>query len=142
MNEITVKWVSGMQFIGMDKYGHSVVIDSDNEHGGENTGFRPMELLLIALGACTGMDVVNILKRMKKDVRSLVIKVQGERAEEYPKYYKHIEIIYEITGIGLDRDSVEKAIKLSEEKYCSASANLRDKKSEIKTTYKIIELEH
>ena len=142
MNEITVKWVDKMQFIGMDKYGHSVVIDSDNEHGGENTGFRPMELLLIALGACTGMDVVNILKRMKKDVRSLVIKVQGERAEEYPKYYKHIEIIYEITGIGLDKDSVEKAIKLSEEKYCSASANLRDKKSEIKTTYKIIELEH
>jgi len=63
MNEITVKWVDGLQFIGTDKWGHAVVIDSDNEHGGENTGFRPMELLLIALGACTGMDIVTILKR-------------------------------------------------------------------------------
>ncbi|MEM3832199.1 MAG: hypothetical protein QW128_01185 [Thermoprotei archaeon] len=72
------------------------------------------------------------MRKMKKDVYSLVIKVQGERAEEYPRYYKHIEIIYEITGSGLDKESVEKAIKLSEEKYCSASANLRDKKSEIK----------
>lgn len=137
-----MKWVNEMQFIGIDKYGHSVVIDSDSEHGGENTGFRPMELLLIALGGCTGMDVVNILKKMKKDVRSLVIKVRGERAEDYPRYYKSIEIVYEITGSGLDKDSVEKAIKLSEEKYCSVSANLSNKKSEIKTSYKIIESEH
>jgi len=67
------------------------------------------------------------------------LKVRGERVEEYPRYYKNIEIIYEISGKNLDKESVEKAIKLSEEKYCSASANLRDKKSEIKTTYRIIE---
>jgi len=140
MNEIAVKWVDGLQFIGTDKWGHAVVIDSDTDHGGENTGFRPMELLLVALGACTGMDIVTILKKMKKDVHSLVIRVRGERAEEYPRYYKNIEIIYEISGTNLDKESVEKAIKLSEEKYCSVSANLREKKSEIKTTYKIIEM--
>ncbi len=125
--ELTVKfsWLGGMKFEAIPPSGHKIIMDSAAAHGGEDAGPRPMELLLVSLGGCTGMDVIAILNKMKHPIDSLEIEVTGERAPEHPKVYTRLHIIYRFKGKNLQLDKIEKAVRLSQEKYCSVSEMLR-----------------
>jgi putative redox protein len=120
-----IKWTDGRQFVGESGSGHAVVMDGAPESGGRNTGIRPMEMLLLGLGGCTAFDVVMILERGREKVTSLEIELDGERAAEDPKVFTAVKLIYRLKGKALKPAAVERAIKLSEEKYCSASAMFR-----------------
>ena len=134
----TVKLVDGMQFVGESGTGHAIVMDAAPGVGGKNTGARPMELLLMGIGGCTGMDVVSILRKKKLHVSSLHMNVKGKWVEgdTYPKYFENIEIEYVIRGKGITDEAVKRAIELSESKYCSVASNLRGS-SKITTSFKI-----
>lgn len=140
MGEITarIKWVEGMQFVGEAGSGHSLVMDGAPSVGGRNMGFRPMELLLVGMGGCSGIDVVEILRKGRHDVRDCEASIRGERAETDPKVYTRIDVHFKVTGKGIPAAAVERAVKLSEEKYCSASAML-GKTASIHFTYEINE---
>jgi putative redox protein len=121
-----VKWAEGFKFSGTFDSGHSVILDASVQAGGKNEGPQPIELLLVALGTCSGMDVISILQRQRLDVRAFEINVSGVRREAYPRYYTAIQIDYVVTGRNLDRLKVERAVKLSE-KYCSVYPMLAGK---------------
>ncbi len=122
--EATVRWVGRMQFLGVSGSNHSVVMDTSTEHGGTETAATPMELLLIALAGCTGMDVVSLLGKMRVDFTGLEIRVWGERKEDHPRVFTKINLEYTIYGTGIDEEKVKRAIALSQEKYCSVTAML------------------
>ena len=105
-----------------DVYGHKIMLDASEAGGGENRGPRPKPLLLAALAGCTGMDVVSILKKMRVEVEAFNVVVEGDLTEEHPKQYAKMHIIYEFKGKDLPMDKLEKAINLSEERYCGVSA--------------------
>jgi putative redox protein len=119
-----VKWVDGMRFVGESGSGHAVVMDGAPDSGGRDLGIRPMEMLLLGLGGCTAFDVVLILKRRREPVTDCVVEIEAERAESDPKVFTRIHLVYTLTGRGLSPAKVERAIKLSKEKYCSASIML------------------
>lgn len=119
-----VKWVQDVMFVGESGSGHAVVMDGAPDAGGRNLGFRPMEMLLLGLGGCSAFDVMLILKRGRENVTDCVVEVAADRAEADPKVFTHIRMHYIVTGRALDAGKVERAVKLSEEKYCSASAIL------------------
>ena len=119
--EVKTKWLEKMAFKA-DVMGQEVIMDAGEQVGGEDRGPRPKPLMLTALAGCTGMDVVSILKKMKIEVDDFNIIVQGELTEEHPKHYKKIHIIYEFKGKDLPLKKLEKAVSLSEEKYCGVSA--------------------
>jgi putative redox protein len=123
MKNVQVKWTGGMQFVGKADSGHAVVMDADGDHGGEDSAVRPGELPLIALGGCTGIDVVMILNKMKVSLEAFDIAIEAEAAEEHPKVYTKIHINYTITG-DIPEKKLKKAIELSHEKYCSVGAVL------------------
>jgi len=102
--------------------GHKVIIDAKEEVGGQDKGPRPKPFMLAALGGCTAMDVVSILKKMRVELKSLNVIVEGELTEEHPKYFHKMHVIYEVEGENLPMDKIEKAVSLSEEKYCGVSA--------------------
>lgn len=116
-----IKWVDDMMFVAESGTGHAIVLDGAPENGGHNLGVRPMELLLMGVGGCTAFDVVLILKRGRQPVTDCTVEVSGERAETDPKVFTKIHLTYTVTGRGLSRDKVERAVELSKEKYCSAS---------------------
>ncbi len=118
------KLIEGMAFLGEAGSGHSVVMDGAPEYGGRNIGIRPMEMLLIGLAGCTAFDVVQILRKGREDVADCVVDVSAERAPEDPKVFTAIHLTYMVKGRGLSEAKVERAIKLSKEKYCSASIML------------------
>lgn len=124
MDSVNVKWNGKMSFIS-EIDGHEIVIDAKEDVGGENKGPRPKPLILTALGGCTGMDVASMLTKMRVPFESLNVKVDGELTEEHPKHYYEIKVTYELTGTGLNLDSIRKAVDLSEEKYCGVSYMLR-----------------
>jgi len=138
MSNAKITFVNGMQFVGSADSGHAIVMDADASVGGNNTGARPMELLLIGLGGCSGMDVISILKKKKQDIRSLEISVRGEKAESHPKRFTDIVIEYMVKGRNLSEEAVKKAIELSMEKYCSVKATLEGS-AKISFSYKIVE---
>ncbi|MFL6618351.1 MAG: OsmC family protein, partial [Povalibacter sp.] len=115
------KWVQDVMFVGESGSGHSVIMDGAPDAGGRNVGFRPMEMLLLGLAGCSAFDVVLILKRGRADITDCVVEVDADRAETDPKVFTNIRLRYIVTGRNLDRNKVERAVKLSEEKYCSAS---------------------
>lgn len=117
-----VQWLDGRAFVGESGSGHAVVMDGAPESGGRNIGVRPMEMLLIGLGGCTAFDVVMILERMREKVTGLDISLEGERASEDPKVYTHVTLVYKVKGRKLKPANVERAVNMSAEKYCSASA--------------------
>ncbi len=135
MASATVRLVDGMQFVGISESGHAVVLDAVEDVGGHDTGARPTELLLIALGGCTGMDVVSILRKMQVTFTRFEMDVQGERAAEYPKYFTKIRVIYKIWG-DVPEEKLKKAIDLSLEKYCTVSNSLKPK-AEVSYEYQI-----
>jgi len=132
-----VKWVDGMAFVGESGSGHAVVMDGAPDSGGRNIGIRPMEMLLIGLGGCTAFDVVLILKRGREKIEDCTVEVTAERAETDPKVFTKIHLDYTLVGEGLSAVKVERAIKLSAEKYCSASIML-GKTAELTHSWKVV----
>jgi len=120
----SVRWVQDVMFVGESGSGHAVVMDGAPDAGGRNLGVRPMEMLLLGLGGCTAFDVVMILKRGRERVSDCVVELDAERAETEPRVFTRIVMRYLISGHGLDPKKVERAVNLSAEKYCSATAML------------------
>ena len=133
-----IKWVQDVMFLGESGTGHAVVMDGAPDAGGRNLGPRPMEMLLLGLGGCSAFDVVTILKRGREQITDCVVSVEAERAESDPKVFTRIVLNYVVTGRNLDAHKVERAIKLSEEKYCSASLML-GKTATIEHRFEIVE---
>lgn len=121
MQTARVQWVGKERFVAQSPSGHLVALDTDRAANGAP---GPMELLLVALGACTATDVISILAKMRQKLESLEVEVSGERAEEPPRVWTKLEIVYKLRGI-LDEAAVQRAVQLSEEKYCSVAATLR-----------------
>ena len=121
---LSVNWVDGMLMVGKSHSGHSITMDGPIEIGGENLGVRPMEMLLLGVAGCTMIDVVTTLKKMRQDLSHCETKINAERANEHPKVFTDIHIHFIVKGKDLDSKKVNKAIKLSAEKYCSASIML------------------
>ena len=119
-----VKWVDQVSFVVESGSGHATVIDGAPEAGGRNIGMRPMEMLLGGAAACTAFDVVWILKRARQPVADCIVDVEAERAPVEPKVFTRIHLKYAVAGRGLDARQVERAVKLSKEKYCSATIML------------------
>ncbi len=119
-----VKWIEGATFLGESGSGHGIVLDGAPEAGGRNLGVRPMEALLIGLGACSAFDVVAILDKGRQPLAGCKVELEAERRESVPKVFTKIHLHFVLTGAGLDGDKVARAIRLSAEKYCSASAML------------------
>ena len=122
-------------FVGTSPSGHSVTIDTNRTR---NLAPSPMELLLLALGSCTGVDVVSILAKKRQNVTSYRVEVRGERREDHPRSYKRMEVHHIVTGRNVSERSVAQAIELSEQKYCSVAATLRPT-AEIVSSFEIIE---
>ena len=119
-----VKWVDNAMFLGESGSGHSVVMDGPEDHGGRNLGVRPMEMLLLGLGGCTSFDVMSILRKQRLDVTDCVADIDAERADAVPAVFTKIHVHFTVTGRSLKESAVERAVKLSAEKYCSASIML------------------
>ena len=120
----TVNWEKDVKFTGETPDGHQVPIDGPPEAGGNNQGMRPMELILMGVGACSAFDVMTILKKSRQDVTNCRCEVEGTRAEEIPKVFTDIHLHFVISGNNLNDKVVARAIDLSAEKYCSASIML------------------
>jgi len=140
MLECTVRWHHhGMSFIAETGTGHMVAMDGAPEAGGHNLAPRPLELLLAGAGGCTSFDVVSILKKGRQDIVDCAVRISAERADEDPKVFTRIDMHFVVTGRGLKLDAVERAIKLSAEKYCSASIML-GKTAQMNHTWEIVEV--
>ncbi|MHB8700605.1 MAG: OsmC family protein [Nitrososphaerales archaeon] len=124
---ISVSWVQKMQFIGKDDINNSIVIDASPAGGGDGSGPSPGKLLLMAVACCTAMDVVDILIKSRQNLTGLSVLARGVQNADYPKFYKEIYLRYLLRGRGLEKNRVERAIKLSEEKYCSVGATVSGK---------------
>jgi putative redox protein len=124
--DASVVWKKGLSFTGTaDSSGFSLPLGADPKVGGENDGFRPSELILVGLAGCTGMDVISILEKKHQQVTALEVKAHGERADTDPKRFTSFVVEYVVTGKGIDPDAVERAVELSETKYCTVMATLR-----------------
>ena len=122
--QASVIWKQKLSFTGTADTGFSLPLGAKPEVGGDNDGFRPMELIALGLAGCTAMDVVSILQKKRQDIRSFEVVVNGERADEHPRVFTQLEIEYRIRGVDVDQAAVERAIELSETKYCPAQAML------------------
>jgi len=121
---INTEWKGDMTFEA-DINGHKLIMDANSDGGGHNIGPSPKKLLLVALSGCTGMDVVSILKKMRVDIDKFNVEVQGDVADEHPKRYTKMHVIYKFTGKNLPLEKLEKAVKMSEETYCGVEALYR-----------------
>jgi putative redox protein len=119
-----VKWVEQVSFLGETESNHAILMDGAAAAGGRNLGPRPMEMLLLGAGGCTSFDVISILKKSRQAVSDCYVELEAERAETDPKVFTKIHMHFVITGKDIKPEAVEKAIKLSAEKYCSASIML------------------
>lgn len=122
-----IKWIEQASFVAESGSGHAVVFDGAPEHGGRNLGVRPMEAVLMGVGACTAFDVVSILKKSRQRVSDCVVELEADRTDQPPKVFTRIRMVYRVSGTDLDPSRVERAVALSAEKYCSATAMLRDR---------------
>ena len=134
---IKSEWKGDMTFEA-DINGHKVTMDANIDSGGHNIGPSPKKLMLVALSGCTGMDVVSILKKMRVDIQKCSIEVQGEVADDHPKRYTKMHVMYNFTGKDLPLDKLEKAVKMSEDTYCGVEA-LYKMAIEVTSEIKIIE---
>ncbi len=121
-----IKQVEGLSLVGKSDSNHWVPLDSVKTFGGAEAGNKPMEMVLIALGGCSAMDVLSILKKMREDVRDFDIELEAERASDHPAVFTKIHLKYVVTGKDLKEENINKAIDLSMNKYCSVSAMLKD----------------
>ncbi len=135
----TIKWDNDVMFHAESGSGHSVVIDGAAESGGQNQGARPMELMLMGLGGCTSFDVIGILKKSRQHVTGCVAELTARRAESVPAVFTDIHIHFVVTGKNLKDAHIERAIRLSAEKYCSASIMLERGGVSITHDYEVAE---
>lgn len=133
-----IQWIGGVSFEGSADSGHKVAMDGPSEHGGQNRGPRPMELVLVGMGGCTAFDVVHILKKGRQEITDCVAEIDAERADTEPKVFTRIHVHFRVSGKKLDPKRVGNAITLSAEKYCSASIML-GKTAKITHDFEIIE---
>ncbi|MEO1878349.1 MAG: OsmC family protein [Methylococcales bacterium] len=138
--DATVKWVDGRTFLGLSESGHTVVMDGPPDHGGRNMGIRPMEMILLGVGGCSAFDVMEILQKGRNDIVDCVAELTAERVDAIPSVFSKIHLHFKITGRNLKDKVVERAVKLSAEKYCSASIML-GKSVEITHDFEIIVIE-
>jgi len=122
-----IKWAGDVAFIGESGSGHAIVLDGAPDHGGRNIGMRPMEALLIGVGACSAFDVVTILRKGRQRVTDCVAELEAERAQSPPKVFTRVHMRFVVRGHDLKESQVRRAVELSAEKYCSATAMLRPK---------------
>ncbi len=123
--EVKAVWKNDLTFVGSADSGFSLVMDALRDVGGNESGFRPVELIALAVAGCTGMDVISILKKKRQEVIAFEALVHATRATDHPKKITHMTIEYIITGKNIDPTAVERAVQLSEEKYCSSIATIR-----------------
>lgn len=138
MSRAKVTYVQGLQFVGEATSGHAIVMDGDPEVGGHDTGLRPTELLLVALGGCSGMDVISILTKKRQEVTGLEITLKGDRPDQHPKKFTAINLEFVVKGKNLSEEAVKRAIDLSMNKYCSVKFTLEGT-AKISFSYKIIQ---
>jgi putative redox protein len=136
--EAKVTWKGNLSFSGTSDSGFTVPLGSDPLVGGDNDGFRPLELMAISLAGCTGMDVISILTKKKQAVTGFEVRVNAERADEFPKVFTHVTVEYIVTGHAVDPAAVARSIELSVTKYCPAQAML-GKAVSIEHHYTILE---
>ena len=132
------KLETGMRFDAQATSGYHVTLDSNEVSGGQDSGFSPMEMLLVGLAGCTGMDVISILRKKRQDVTGYEVHVQGIRADDHPKVFVEINVEHLVTGHNIQPAAVARAIELSETRYCGAAAML-GKVARITNTYRIID---
>ncbi len=137
-NDMTVRATleTGMRFDVETGSGHHVMLDAAEHNGGQDRGPRPMEMLLVALAGCAGMDIISILRKKRQDITGYEVRIHGERVEEYPRVFVHIIVEHIFTGHNIRPEAVERAIELTEERYCGASAML-GKTATLKHTFLI-----
>ena len=133
-----VKWVQDAEFVGESGSGHSVVMDGPADFGGQNRGVRPMEMILLGLGGCTAFDVVHILRKARQPIADCEVELHADRAMTDPKVFTKIHIHFIVKGTGLKHNQVERAVRLSAEKYCSASIML-SKSVDISHDFEVVE---
>jgi len=136
-NNINMNWLGNMAFEA-EIDGHKITLDASGDVGGENRGPRPKPLMLVALAGCTGMDVISILKKMRVSVDRMNITVEGELTDEHPKHFHSMHITYTLYGKQLPKDKIQKAVDLSQERYCGVSYTYR-KALELTSEIKLIE---
>lgn len=137
--KIRVKWIENVAFVAETESGHAFVMDGSTEGGGRNLGPRPMEVVLSGTGGCTAYDVVTILRKARQDVQDCYVELSAERAAADPKVFTSIHLHFVVKGRGIAREHVERAIRLSAEKYCSASIMLA-KTARMTHDFEIVEL--
>ena len=139
-NDMTVRarLEAGMRFDVETGSGHHVILDAAEHNGGQDSGPRPMEMLLVALAGCAGMDILSILLKKRQDVIGYEVRIHGERVDEHPRVFVHITVEHIFTGRTIRPEAVERAIELTEERYCGASAML-GKTAKLKHTFLITE---
>ncbi len=138
--EIEVKQLEGSTFVGRGDSNHWSVMDASEEHDGADGATRPMEMLLIGLGGCTGIDLNTLLNKMRVDYDDIKMDISAEREGDHPKVFSEIKINYKIFGSNLPEDKVAKAVRLTQERYCSATHSLKNP-AEITYEYEIVEPE-
>ena len=135
-----VVWNGGMSFTGSSDSGYLLPLDATSVSGGQGAGFLPLQLIAIGLVGCTAMDVISILKKKRQEVTNFEVLAHIERADEHPKIFTNIVLEYKVTGKNIDQKAVERAVELSETRYCPAQAML-EKSVEISSKISIIEAE-
>jgi putative redox protein len=137
----SVLWMKDGQFIAKSDSGHTLIIDGPPDHGGKNLGARPMEMVLMGLGGCTSIDVIDILKKSRQDITDCVTQLTAERATSIPAVFTKIHIHFVVTGRNLKPRQVERAVELSATKYCSATLMLQRGGVEITHDFEIVDSE-
>lgn len=134
-----IRWMKDTQFIAQSESGHTLIIDGPPDHGGKNLGPRPMEMVLMGVGGCTSIDVIDILKKSRQDVTDCVTQLTAERATTIPAVFTKIHIHFVVTGKALKSRQVERAIELSATKYCSATLMLQSGGVAVTHDFEIVE---
>ena len=137
----TIDWTGNASFKATSGSGHSVQLDGPPDHGGQNLGPRPMEMLLVGMGGCASFDVMSMLKKSRQDVRDCRCELQAERADAVPAVFEKITMNFIVSGKGLKEAHIKRAVELSAEKYCSASIMMEKAGVEIVHAYQIEEVE-
>lgn len=120
-----ISWVEGALFVAEAGSGHTITMDGSLDVGGRNLAARPMEVVLLGMGGCTAIDVVSMLKKQRQDIEGVEVSLVAERADEHPKVFNQVKLVYTVRGRKLSKALVERAVALSDEKYCSATAMVR-----------------
>ncbi|MBI5267049.1 MAG: OsmC family protein [candidate division Zixibacteria bacterium] len=137
MVKAKMTWAGGLRFEGTSAFGHKVVTDGSKADGGDESGYKPSEMLLFSLAGCTGIDVVRILEKQKQELRALEIELVAQQPEQYPRPLESIEVRFIARGKNLDPQKVARAIELSEQKYCTVGLTLQNR-TKIVSSYKVI----